>query len=231
MTCVASEDSDQPGHLPSLIRLCFAHYGQLRTQSFKVRGKTDQTGRMPRLIWVDAQADLSLLGAQVILLILSCFGSNDLKLSTFHHEMIKTFAYIIRIFHGCEVWIEKSVRGSLSGIRRLCRVMPNRDTEGWIFLSAPSNHDRFFFLHTFWPPAFDFNAGFATMTSTPNILTLCDLLHNQCIDKTCYSIFIYPTSRIRVCKIRFVRTGKNHRKPCLVCKNVECEEPSKRCNQ
>ena len=26
-----------------------------------------------------------------------------------------------------------------------------------IFLSAPNNHDRFFFLHTLWSPAFDFN--------------------------------------------------------------------------
>ena len=33
-----------------------------------------------------------------------------------------------------------------------------------------------------------------------------------------FSIFIYPTGRIRVCKIRFVSTGENHGKPCLVCK-------------
>ena len=131
---------------------------------------------------------------------------------------------IIRIFYGCEVQIEKSVRGSL-------------------FLSAPSNHDRFFFLHTFWTPAFDFNVGVAineshfytltsailkidvmydvTMTSTPNVLTtkLRDLLYNQCIDYTCcYSFFIYPTGRIRVCKIRFVSTGENRGNPCQVCK-------------
>ena len=59
------------------------------------------------------------------------------------------------------------------------------------YLSAPNNHDRFFFLHTFWSPVFDFNVGassghsgitFLTLTSdilksdvsmmsTPNILT------------------------------------------------------------
>ena len=44
-----------------------------------------------------------------------------------------------KIFHGCEVWIEKSARGSLFGISRLCRVMPNGDPEGSIFLSAPKN--------------------------------------------------------------------------------------------
>ena len=53
----------------------------------------------------------------------------------------------IRIFHECEVRIEKSVIGSLFGITRLCRDMPNSDPEGRIFLFAPNNHDRFFFLH------------------------------------------------------------------------------------
>ena len=54
----------------------------------------------------------------------------------------------IRIFDECEVQIEKSVRGSLFGITRLRRVMPNSDAEGRIFLSAPNNNDRVFFLHT-----------------------------------------------------------------------------------
>ena len=33
--------------------------------------------------------------------------------------------------------------------------------------------------------------------------------------------FIYPTGRIRVCKIRFVSTGENRGKPCLVCKKTQ----------
>ena len=82
------------------------------------------------------------------------------------------------------------------------------------FLSVPSNNDRFFFLHTLWSPAFDFNVGVAinesrsysltssilkvaivcdgAMTSTPKVVTteLRDLLYNQCIDNTfCYSFF------------------------------------------
>ena len=151
---------------------------------------------------------------------------------------------IIRIFHGCEVRIEKSVRGSLFGTR-LCRVMSNGDPEGRIFLSSPNNHDRFFFLHTFWPPSFDFNVGLVinvsssytltpailkvdvvydvTMTSTPNVsrTDIRDLLYNQCIDNTCcYSFFICPTGRIRVCKTSFVSTGENRGKLCLVCKNI-----------
>ena len=139
--------------------------------------------------------------------------------------------------------IEKSVWGSLYGITRLCRVISNTDPERRIFLSAPGNHDRYFFLLTFWYLVFDFTVGVATdespsytltstilkvevvcdieMTSTPNFLIteLHDLLYNQCIDNT-YSclFFIYPTDQIRVRKIRFVSTGENHGKPCLVCK-------------
>ena len=84
-----------------------------------------------------------------------------------------------------------------------------------------------------------------TMTLTPNVLTtelrdllyypywseiammltrkvltteLRDLLYYPCIDKRCYLFFICPTGRIRVCKRRFVSSGENRRKPCLVCK-------------
>ena len=37
-------------------------------------------------------------------------------------------------------------------------MMPNNDFVGWIFLSAPNSHNRFFFLHILGSPAFDFNA-------------------------------------------------------------------------
>ena len=139
------------------------------------------------------------------------------------------------------VWgVDREIRPRVTVWRR---VMPNNDLEGRIFLSASNGHDRFFFLHTFWSPAFDFNIGVAineshsytltsvilkidvvcdvAITSTPNVLTieLRDLLYNHCIDNTCcYSFFILPTGRIRVCKISFVSTGENRGKPCLVCK-------------
>ena len=44
MTCAPSEDSDQPGHPPSLISLPCLHEADSED--------SDQTGRMPRLIWV-----------------------------------------------------------------------------------------------------------------------------------------------------------------------------------
>ena len=62
------------------------------------------------------------------------------------------------------------------------------------------------------------------MTSTPNVLMaeVQDLLYNQFIDSTCCcSIFIYPTGRIRVCKIRFVSIGVNNaEKPVWYARNT-----------
>ena len=61
MACLPSEDTDQP----SLISLHCALIGELRTQAFFMRiAKTDQTGRMPRLIE-------SSLGAHAILSVLT----------------------------------------------------------------------------------------------------------------------------------------------------------------
>ena len=51
-------------------------------------------------------------------------------------------------FHGCMVWIEKSVTRVTDRHHKACRVMPNSDPEGQIFLSTSYTHDRYFFLHT-----------------------------------------------------------------------------------
>ena len=65
--CAPSKDSDQPGHLPSLIRV-FAvpaqsdqrNHGSLATY-WAHREDSDQTGQMPWLIWVFAGRTLILL--------------------------------------------------------------------------------------------------------------------------------------------------------------------------
>ena len=55
MAFVPSEDSDQPGHPPSLIRVFAVRSVSMRTKYFFMRTvKTDQTGRMHRLICVFA---------------------------------------------------------------------------------------------------------------------------------------------------------------------------------
>ena len=59
--CGSSEDSDQPGHLPSLISLRCPHEETLSPQlPIERTAKTDQTGRMPRLILVFAGCTLIL---------------------------------------------------------------------------------------------------------------------------------------------------------------------------
>ena len=71
MNCAPSEDSDQPGHPPSLIRVFTVGMKKAWVLSYPMRGSedSDQTGRMPRLIWV-------FTGHTLILLVLSCRGSN-----------------------------------------------------------------------------------------------------------------------------------------------------------
>ena len=119
-------------------------------------------------------------------------------------------------------------------------MIPNSDPEGRIFQSAPNIYDRFSFLYTFDLQLLNLTKESPLCESHSHTLTsailkvdvvcdvnfnvlaieLRDLLYNQCIDNTCcYSFFfIRPTGRIRVCKIRFVSTGENRGKPCLVCK-------------
>ena len=50
--CAPSEDSDQPGHPPSLIRVFAVRMKKAWVLSYSLRAqrRSDQTGRMPRLI-------------------------------------------------------------------------------------------------------------------------------------------------------------------------------------
>ena len=133
------------------------------------------------------------------------------------------------------------VWGANRKIRPKVTVCKQWSRQGWIFLSAPNNNDRYFFLSTFWSAVFDFNVRVAfnesrsctltsailkvdnlrdvAMTSAPSVLMtkLRDLIYNHCIDNTLFFIFTYPTGRIRACTIRFVSIGENRGKPCLVC--------------
>ena len=70
--CAPIEDSDQPGHLPSLIRvfgssLCAQWVAKDPSFLHADSEYSDQTGRIPRLIWVFA-------GRTHTLLVLSCHG-------------------------------------------------------------------------------------------------------------------------------------------------------------
>ena len=52
ISCTPSEDSDQPGHPPSLFRVFAVCMKKACVLSYPLRAprKSDQTGRMPRLI-------------------------------------------------------------------------------------------------------------------------------------------------------------------------------------
>ena len=70
MACAPSEDSDQSGHPPSLIRVFAVRMKKawVLYTDWAHSEDSDQTGRMPRLIWFFA-------GRKVTLLVLSCRGS------------------------------------------------------------------------------------------------------------------------------------------------------------
>ena len=70
--CAPSEDSDQPGHPPSLIGVFAVCMKKAWALSYPLSANEDfdQTGWMPRLIWIFA-------GHTLTLLVLSCRGSYD----------------------------------------------------------------------------------------------------------------------------------------------------------
>ena len=57
--------------------------------------------------------------------------------------------WTIRIFTGCEIWIENSVTRVTVRHHKACRVMPNSYPQWRNFQFEPNNFYRFFFLHTF----------------------------------------------------------------------------------
>ena len=57
--------------------------------------------------------------------------------------------FIIRIFNGCEMQIENSIKRVFVWHQEACRVMLNSYPEWRKFQFAPNNQSRFFFLHTF----------------------------------------------------------------------------------
>ena len=104
MICGPSEDSDQPGHPPSLIRVSAVRLKQTWALSYPVSAQ-----RRVWSDWVDAQADLirlsgcigwseSSLGTKVILFVLSSGGSKWFFLeSTYaaHIHFITFFTFCI----------------------------------------------------------------------------------------------------------------------------------------
>ena len=95
--CAPSKDSDQPGHLPSLIRVFAVRLKKPRVLSYPLSAQWrlwSLTGQMPRLIWVFA-------GRSRILLVLSCRGSYISYMSIVHRLRSSMFVHYNQdfIFH------------------------------------------------------------------------------------------------------------------------------------
>ena len=71
MACAPSEDSDQPGHLPSLIRVFAVHMKKAGVFSYPLSAQ-----RRLWSDWVDAQADLSLFWAYMVMIVFAIFFLN-----------------------------------------------------------------------------------------------------------------------------------------------------------
>ena len=105
MTCAPSDDSDQPGHSPSLIRgfaVRMKNLGSLPTH-WAHSEDSDQSGRMRRLIWVFAGRKGHFVGFVVLrlkcrfpLFLLRAFLSSGLESSLFAHEIESVFFCRIR---------------------------------------------------------------------------------------------------------------------------------------
>ena len=163
-------------------------------RSFKMMGyknqqKASQTEpphhKTNKVTMCPAKTQISLGIRSLLKLQPSCFGACPwLWMSCSFFFFFWKLKKIIRIFHGCEVRIEKSIR-----------VMPNSDPEG-----------RFI------------------TTELRDVLYTCT---TSVLKPHFYSFFIYPTGRIRICKIWFVSsTGENRGKHCLVSKKI-CSSPSR----
>ena len=76
---------------------------------------------------------------------------NDLFQVIFFYSCILSFFFLfknIRIHHECDGGIEKSVPRITDWHHEACRVMPNGDREGRIFLSHTYTNNGVFFLLT-----------------------------------------------------------------------------------
>ena len=90
MICAPSEDSDKTGHLSSLIRVF-----TVRIQKPLVLGYPLSAQRRLWSDSADAQADLSLQWAHVILLVLSCCGSIYLTIDLLHVYITACFCMLM----------------------------------------------------------------------------------------------------------------------------------------
>ena len=92
MACAASEDSDQPGHPPTLTRVFAVHMKKDWVLSYPMSAqqRLNQTGRMPRLIWVFTGCTVILLeeAAQISF---SSSTSSEFTIKCIHNKKVMCY--------------------------------------------------------------------------------------------------------------------------------------------
>ena len=116
----------------------------------------------------------------------------------------------ISIFHGCMVWIAKSVTRVTDRHHKACRVMPNSDPEWRIFLSIPYTHDRYFFLHTFWFTTFDFQSRTCYKVTPFSLKSLYSRIKKPTLPATAVRIFTLTSNLHKVTSFFDVIGFKNN---------------------
>ena len=99
MIFARSEDSDQPGHTPSLIRVSAVRLKQNWVLSYPLSAK-----RRLRSDWTDAQADLSLRWAQKSFCWFCHEVAQNASSSSLHMQHFWTLIFTLRIFHMCKLF-------------------------------------------------------------------------------------------------------------------------------
>ena len=83
-----------------------------------------------------------------------------------------TLHYYIRIFSGCKVQIENSIKRVIVRYHEAYHMMANSYPEWWNFQFAPHNHFGFFFLHTL-PSTIAFKLEYALFYKFYSIISIC----------------------------------------------------------
>ena len=102
MACVPSEDSDQPGHPPSLIRVFAVRMKNVWVLSYLLSASedSDQNGRMPRLIWVFAGRTCHFVGFVVHWLMCDILFCHYLFLISPPFGSLRRLCFVIVTFPG-----------------------------------------------------------------------------------------------------------------------------------
>ena len=107
MACAPSKDSDQPGHLPSLIRVFTVHLKKVWVLSYPLSAQQRLWSD-----WADAQADVSSLGAQSF-----CWFCHEAAHYVYPCKLVES-----RVYLGSSNWEKAIVVGKKPSVLHICSL-------------------------------------------------------------------------------------------------------------